>query len=143
MPYRYLEDIATADAAFEAWGEDLVELFKAAADATMNVMVADLETIEKREEVTFDVEHEALDLLLFNFLQELIFFKDARRLLLRMHALAIEKRDSCFFLRASAFGEVVNPDTHNLVVDVKAVTLYRFALHQIEGGWKATVVLDI
>lgn len=143
MPYRYLEDIATADAAFEAWGKDLVELFEAAADATMNVMVTDLGTIEKREEVTFDVEHEELDMLLFNFLQELIFFKDARRLLLRMHELTIEKRDSRFILRASAFGEEVNPETHDLVVDIKAVTLYRFALHQIEGGWKATVVLDV
>ena len=51
MPYRYLEDIATADVAFEAWGDTLEEMFVAAADATMNVMVSDLDTIapvEKR-----------------------------------------------------------------------------------------------
>ena len=45
MPYRYLEDIATADVAFEARGKDLAELFMAAAEATMNVMVADLDSI--------------------------------------------------------------------------------------------------
>jgi SHS2 domain-containing protein len=28
-------------------------------------------------------------------------------------------------------------------VDVKAVTLYRFDLHETESGWMATVVLDI
>ncbi|HOV88133.1 MAG TPA: archease, partial [Syntrophobacteraceae bacterium] len=39
MPFRYIEDIATADVAFEAWGETLEDLCVAAADATMNVMV--------------------------------------------------------------------------------------------------------
>ena len=37
MPYRYLENIAIADAAFEAWGETMEEMFMAAADAAVNV----------------------------------------------------------------------------------------------------------
>ena len=32
--YRFRGDVALADAAFEAWGETLEELFVAAADAT-------------------------------------------------------------------------------------------------------------
>ena len=143
MAYRYLEDIATADVAFEASGSDLVELFMAAADATMNVMVADLNTIGERETVAFSVEHEELDMLLFNFLQELIFLKDARLLLLRVSSVAIDRGAAGFSLRASAIGEELNPEKHNLIVDVKAVTLYRFHLQQTEAGWVATVVLDI
>jgi hypothetical protein len=42
MPYRFLEDIATADIAFEARGETLEEVFTAAAEATMNVMIESL-----------------------------------------------------------------------------------------------------
>ena len=49
MPYHYLEDIGTADIAFEATGRDLPELFIAAADATMNVMIDNLDAIESRE----------------------------------------------------------------------------------------------
>ena len=143
MPYRYLEDIATADVAFEARGKDLEELFLAAADATMNVMVSDLSTIGKKEELKFVVEHEELDLLLFNFLQELVFFKDARRLLLRVVSAAIEEGTDGFTLSAWAAGEELDPVKHDLIVDVKAVTLYRFALHKTEDGWMATVVLDI
>ncbi len=143
MPYRYLEDIATADVAFEARGKDLEELFLAAADATMNVMVSDLSTIGKKEELKFVVEHEELDLLLFNFLQELVFFKDARRLLLRVVSAVIEKGTDGFTLSAWAAGEELDPEKHDLIVDVKAVTLYRFALHETEDGWMATVVLDI
>jgi len=143
MPYHYLEDIATADVAFEARGKDLAELFTAAADATMNVMVADLATIEKREELEFVVEHEELDMLLFNFLQEFIFFKDARRLLLRVLSVSIDSGNEGFSLRAKTAGEELDPEKHDLIVDVKAVTLYRFAVQQTEDGWMATVVLDI
>ncbi len=49
MPYHYLEEIGTADIAFEATGRDLPELFMAAADATMNVMIDNLDAIEPRE----------------------------------------------------------------------------------------------
>ncbi len=77
MPYCYLEDIATADVAFEALGETLEEAFSAAADATMNVMVQDLETIADRERRPIRVEAEAPDMLLFELLQELIYYKDA------------------------------------------------------------------
>ena len=143
MPYRYLEDIATADVAFEARGKDLEELFTSAAEATMNVMVADLDTIGVRERLEFVVEHEELDLLLFNFLQELIFLKDARRLLLRVVSVSIDNGPAGFRLCARAVGEELDPAKHNLIVDVKAVTLYRFLLQQTEDGWLATVVLDI
>ncbi len=84
MPYRYLEDIATADVAFEAWGDTLEEMFVAAADATMNVMVSDLDTIARVEYRTLQATAEELDMLLFELLQELIFYKDAERLLLRV-----------------------------------------------------------
>ncbi len=143
MPYRYLEDIATADVAFEARGKDLAELFPAAADALMNVMVSDLASIGKSVELEFGVEHEELDLLLFNFLQELVFFKDARRLLLRVDSAEISRGTAGYALTARASGEELDPEKHDLIVDVKAVTLYRFEVRQTEDGWLATVVLDI
>ncbi|MBI4793908.1 MAG: archease, partial [Deltaproteobacteria bacterium] len=37
MPFEYLDDVATSDVAFQAWGETVEELFVAAADAVMNV----------------------------------------------------------------------------------------------------------
>ena len=45
MAYRYLEDIAIADVAFEAWGKSREALFRAAAEATLNVMVGDLDSV--------------------------------------------------------------------------------------------------
>ena len=143
MPYRYLEDIATADVAFEAWGATQEEMFAAAADALANVMVADLATIEPVHEVEIRLDHEELDLLLFDFLQELIYHKDARRLLLRAPSPTITGNDSTLSLHAVARGEEIDIVRHPMIVDVKAVTLHRFLVEHRDGAWRATVILDI
>ena len=143
MPYRYIPDIAIADVAFEAWGGTLEELFVAAADATMNVMVADLATVAERLARTIRVEDTEVDMLLFQLLQELIFLKDAERLLLRVKAIEIRSIDGLFTLEAVARGEELDPARHDLVVDVKAVTLHRYRVNKTPGGWEAAVILDI
>jgi SHS2 domain-containing protein len=143
MPYEFLEDMALADIAFRAWGNDLEETFVAAAHAVMNAMVEDLDAIQGREERILSVEHEALDMLLFNFLQELIYYKDAEQLLLRIQQLRIADANRPYTLQATAVGERLDPDRHRMRVDVKAVTLHRFSLVQTDGGWEASVILDI
>jgi SHS2 domain-containing protein len=143
MPYRYLEDIATADVAFAAWGTTREELFAACADALTNVMVADLASIRRNEEIEVHLENGELDLLLFAFLNELVFYKDARQILLRVASLAITDAPGEFLLDARLAGERIDPDRHSLIVDVKAVTLHRFRVAETTQGWKAEVVLDI
>jgi SHS2 domain-containing protein len=143
MPYEFLEDVATADIAFRAWGKDLEETFIAAADATMNVMVEELDSIQPRERREFKLENEALDMLLFNFLQELIYYKDAEKLLLRVNQVEIRKKDQDHALEALAQGEKLDPGRHRTRVDVKAVTLHRFHLENTDQGWKVFVILDI
>lgn len=143
MPHRYLDDITTADAAFRAWGTTMEEMFVAAAEATMGVMVQDLDSIARRQQQTISVHDGTLEMLLFQFLQELIFYKDARQLLLRATDVAIRDQERGFTLRAQAQGEQIDSSRHELIVDVKAVTLYRFSVAQVQGQWQATVVLDV
>jgi SHS2 domain-containing protein len=139
MPYNFLEEIGTADIAFEATGRDLPELFMAAADATMNVMIDNLDAIEPRETRHIQLSNDKLDMLLFDFLQELIYFKDAEQLLLRVRDTRIEKH----FLTAEAAGERLDAARHHQRADVKAVTLHGFSVEKQDDGWKATVLLDI
>ena len=143
MPYRYIPDIAIADVAFEAWGSTLEELFIAAAEATMNVMVADLATVAELLARAIRVEDTEVDMLLFQLLQELIFFKDAEKLLLRVKKIEIQRIDGLYALEVEARGEELDPARHDLVVDVKAVTLHRFRVEKTAGGWEATVILDV
>jgi SHS2 domain-containing protein len=106
-------------------------------------MIEELESIKPRERREIRLDNDALDMLLFEFLQELIYYKDSESLLLRIRALRLEKADGRYRLRAQAGGEELDPDRHHTRVDVKAVTLHRFALEQTQRGWEATVVLDI
>ena len=143
MPYRYLEEVGIADIAFEATGRDLLELFSAAADATTNVMIDNLEAIQPRQTRQIELSNDELDMLLFDLLQELIFLKDAERLLVRIREVQIDKRDDIYFLKAKTEGEPLDPERHHQRADVKAVTLHDFFVEQTEGGWKARVLLDI
>ncbi len=143
MPYEFLEDIATADIAFRAWGKNLEELFQAAGDATINVMIDNLEAIELKEQRTFRLENDQLDMLLFNFLQELIYYKDSEQLLLRSQQIQVEKKNVNHQLTAITQGEKLDSKRHQQRVDVKAVTLHRFQLEKTDQGWTAMVILDI
>ena len=143
MPYKYLEKIGIADIAFEATGRDLPELFRDAADATLNVMIDNIDAIQPVETRQIELSNDKLDMLLFDFLQDLIFLKDAERLLLRVREVQIAQRDENHFVKATAEGEPVDAERHHERADVKAVTLHEFSVEQIAGGWKARVLLDI
>jgi SHS2 domain-containing protein len=143
MPYHYLEEIGTADIAFEATGRDLSELFTDAAEATMNVMIDNLDAIKPRETRRIELSNDKIDMLLFDLLQELIYFKDAERLLLRVRDVCIDEKDERFFLKAEAAGEPLDAARHRQRADVKAVTLHDFSVEKQDDGWKARVLLDI
>jgi SHS2 domain-containing protein len=143
MAYRYLEEIGTADIAFEATGRDLPELFGDAADATMNVMIENLDAIEPRETRHIELSNGEIDMLLFDFLQELIYLKDAERLLLRVRDVQINEKNDEYFLKGKAVGEPLDAARHHQRADVKAVTLHDFSVEKENSSWKARVLLDI
>ena len=143
MPFHYLENVGTADIAFEATGRDLSELFTSAANATMNVMIENLDAIEPRETRRIELKNDEIDMLLFDFLQELIYFKDAERLLLRVREIRMEEKEGAYSLKATTTGEPLDAGRHQQRADVKAVTLHDFRVEKTEGGWKARVLLDI
>lgn len=143
MSYEFLEDIAIADIAFQAWGKTLEELFIAAGDATLNAMIDNLEAIALKETRTFNLENDELDILLFNFLQEFVYYKDSELLLLRAQQVQIEEKNGEYHLTAVTQGERLDCDRHEQRVDVKAVTLHRFQLKKTDNGWTALVILDI
>ena len=143
MPFRFLDEISTADVAFEAWGETKEELFISCSAALLRSMAEAPEQVARRQEVPIRLEHEELDLLLMSFLDELIFYKDARRLLLHADSVRIENHDGIFRLAAQVSGERIDAERHRLLVDVKAVTLHRLRVVCVDDVWRATVVLDV
>jgi SHS2 domain-containing protein len=141
MPYRFLEDIATGDAAFEAVGRTMEELFREAATATFEVMV-DTKGVEARITKEVELKHEAVDGLLFDWLSELVYLKDADAVLFCKFDVSIKKNDA-YELKAKASGEHINQMKHSLRSDVKAVTYHMFEVKKTGKNWSARVILDI
>ncbi len=141
--YRFLEDAFTADIGFVASGDTLDECFAAAAQATLEVMLANPEALEAREHYSLHVESETLDLALLKFLEELVFYKDARQVLLRPARVTVTQQATTWNVDAEVEGEPLDPARHELSADVKAVTLHQLDVRRTNGGWEATVVLDV
>lgn len=143
MPYRYRDDSATSDAAFDVGAPTLEQLFIDAGDATLGVMIEEPAAVAPRQTRLLRAEAESLDLLLFQVLQELVYFKDAEQLLLRLGRVEIREGEDGFAAAVEARGEPIDSARHELLRDVKAVTLHRLRLERSGQGWEATVVLDI
>ena len=143
MPFEYRGDIAHADVAFNAWGKTLEELFSEAAQATMKVMVENLSAVRQSEAVQIKLDQSNEEMLLFDFLNELIFYKDARRLILLPSQITITRAGERCTLEATLEGEEIDASRHQLSTDVKAVTMLRFEVSRVAEGWRASVVLDV
>jgi SHS2 domain-containing protein len=138
-----LEGLTLADAAFRAEEADLNALFRTAWRATLELMLPDPSSLRPAQRRRIELANPAVDLLLFDLLGELIYYKDAEGLLLDLEELEVDSFPGGFRLVAQASGEEADPARHALGVDVKAVTLHRLAVERTPRGWRATVVLDV
>lgn len=139
--YKFLEDRAIADAAFEAEGKSLEELFEACAQATFEVM-AETKTVEPRNSEEIELKGEDLEELVFNWLAELIYLKDLKTTVFSKYKIKIEKPDG-YKLQASVWGEPIDAEKHKVKVDVKAVTYHLLEVKKKDDKWTAKVILDI
>ena len=145
MAYRYLEDIALADIAFEAEGSSQEELFVEAAKAVTDSMV-DSAGLRADTESSIELSAPTMERLLFDWLAEIVFLKESEQLFFRDFKVTIKKREfprEHFEIQATARGERLDADRHDLRNDVKAVTMHKFELEELPGKFRARVVLDI
>ncbi|MCX8202372.1 MAG: archease [Candidatus Micrarchaeota archaeon] len=143
MPYKYLHELTSADVAFEATGKTIEEMFSDAGVALLGVMVRDPMKIEPKLE--FKIEKRANDeeSLLFSFLDELIFLKDAEQMFFSKFKIEIRKERKEMVLNAVAYGEKIDPKKHDIVIDAKAVTMHHFKVEKINKGWRCQVIIDV
>ena len=139
--YRFLEDTAIADAAFEAEGENLEELFEACAQATFEVM-AETKTVEAKNREEIQLRSDDLEGLLFNWLAELIYLKDLKTTVFNKYKIKVDKPNG-YRLEASVWGEPIDVKKHKVKVDVKAVTYHLLEVKKMGDKWTAKVILDI
>ncbi len=141
MAYRFLDDIAIADVAFEATGKSLDELFESAAMALENIQVKDLAAVGHKVKHVVKITGDDREMLLRNFLEELIFIKDTKQLVFSDFDVSIGKDDRS--MSCTCGGEKLNPKTQELVVDAKAISMHDFKIEETRSGFVARVIVDV
>ena len=142
--YRFLEEIALADVGFIATGDSVSELFAASAAAVIEAMVnpVSVGTNWTRE---VRLSGEQMDELLFDWLNTIVFLKDAEAVVFRdVHALVDYDSDAGLWrLSAMLIGDHIDANRQELRTDVKAVTKHLYEVKEKEGTWSAHVVVDV
>ncbi len=131
-----------ADVAFEAEGESVEEVFRGATQALLESM-ANPVTVRGGWERAIERRDEDLSELLFDWLSEIVYWKDAAGVVFREAPLTLTQEGGAWLLRAKLIGAPVDQQTQELHADVKGVTKHLYRVGQEGERWKALVVLDI
>jgi len=140
--FKVLENLVTADTAFEAFGSNLDQVFENSAVALCSAM-ADPKTISAKLKKIIKMQNKDINTLLIDFLNELVYYKDAESLLFPKIKVKITEKDGLHRLAAEASGDKIDFKKHKLRADVKAATWHMFELQKKGKNWRAQVVLDI
>jgi SHS2 domain-containing protein len=137
MPYEMFEH--TADVGLRVRADNLDALFADAARGLFSLIVADLESVRANESVPIAIVGESPELLLFDWLTELLYLYEVRHLLLCRFDVAVAPSG----LKATAHGEPIDPARHALDHEVKAITYHGLKVERENGRWLAEVIVDI
>jgi SHS2 domain-containing protein len=139
--FRFREDIVISDSAVEAAADSLDDLFETAASSLAELMV-DPKTIQPTVVHSLRLEAPSLDLLLFEWLSELVMRKDADSEVFVRTLVHVAAGEGCV-LEADLIGGRIVPGQTDRRADVKGVTLHRLSVERDDGGWRATFVFDL
>jgi len=141
--FKYLEH--TADILFQAEASTLEELFRQCALAVEESMI-DVKKVKSLRKVLIKHHNKSIEYLLFDFLCDLNYYKDAKQLMFSKFEIEItegRKEEEKYHLICRAYGEKLDVNKHNPKVDIKAITLHMFEVKQTKQGWFAQVLVDI
>ena len=139
--YKFLEDVALADIAYEAYGKNLNELFENAAMAIFELS-AKLNSVLPKKKLEIKLENKNMDNLLYDFLSEILFLKDSKYMVFGKSKVDV-KEGKPNRLTATLYGDTIDPKKQKLENDIKAVTMHLFELKKTKQGYYARVVVDI
>jgi SHS2 domain-containing protein len=128
----------TADLGLRVRAADLETLFADAARGLFS-MIVNLDQVQPVEQVSFEIEGKVSDLLLFDWLSELLYTYETRHLLLCQFDVRFRESG----LSATARGEPADRARHTLDHEVKAVTYHELKLQAEGDHWLAEVIVDI
>ena len=128
-----------ADIGVRGYGDSLEDAFVQAALA-MSSVVTDLDKIGPGESIAVECCAPELDLLLLDWLNEIVYQMATRNMLFGAFDLRIDDQH----LFAQLHGEVVDREKHRPAVEIKGATFTELKVYRAENGeWVAQCVIDV
>jgi SHS2 domain-containing protein len=137
MSFEILEH--PADVGFRARGSSLEELFGNCGLALISIIL-DPSRVDCGRTWELAAEGNDLDSLLVNWLNEVLFYVETRRLVFSSFSIQIADP---FQLSCQAMGEERTPAKHSVRVSVKAVTYHQLRIARRGEQWIAEVFVDV
>ena len=129
----------TADLGLRVRAADLDTLFVEAAQALFAALVENLEAVQPQQQADVQLTNADRELLLFDWLNELLFRFDTAHLVFGRFEVHIQGDR----LQGKAWGEPLDRSRHLLSHEVKAITYHGLRVEQTPDGWLAEVIVDI
>lgn len=128
----------TADTGIIAYGSTLEETFANAARGMFSVMV-DLDAIRVVESREIAAHAADRELLLAEWLSELLFLFETEYMVFSRFDIKFPSERE---LMASAWGERIDPERHQIGTGIKGVTHHMLRVER-QNGYRATVIFDV
>ena len=103
-------------------------------------ILADIEKVEERDSLDIQASAGNVEELLVAWLDELLYRYETERFIGRRFVIEDMSDTS---LRASVFGEKIDPDRHEIRTEIKSVTYHQLKVEKTDDGWKAQVIFDV
>jgi len=133
----------TADVGLRIAAPSFDELLAEAARGLFSLIVEELREVRPVQRIEIQIPRAqttpAASYLLFDWLNELLYTFETRRLLLGEFRVKVENET----LIGEAWGETIDPRRHRLDHEVKAITYHGLEVRQTHEGWEAQVIVDI
>ena len=141
MPFSYSDAHTSADIGLIASGESLAEMLTEAALGLTSVMV-ELEDLAGTRSIEVEISGQDETELLYRWLSEIIYLKDAENFLLKHCRIEISEKTP-LTLHGRLTGDNITPSRQRLKTDVKAVTFYKLQVKRENNLWLGEAVLDL
>ncbi len=140
MPHEFFPH--TGDIGVRVWAGSIAALFESAVEALADI-VTDPSAVQARETIDLSCRAPGLDLLLHDFLSEVLFHLDTKARLPHSASVAVTRHGGLWSLQARLAFDLLDRERHPTKVEIKAVTYHALAVDRTGEGWRATVVFDI
>ncbi len=140
--FRFLDNVALADVAFEVSGDSIPDVFAGATQALLETL-ANPATVGATWDRSMTLSDRDLSDLLFEWLSAIVYWKDAAGVVYHEAPLTLTDVAGMWMLEARLVGAPVDRLSQELRNDVKGITKHLYAVKQDGSRWKATVVLDV